>query len=143
MTVRSVPGARPASWPVVMAFSSSNVIPGRTGTYVDQAVSSGDGLRSIVKESGDGARWPDLELLVLVLLLVDGTGGRLKLTAIAGSCASKRRAKSRDIVLVRGSVTLSALCLSRTPPFRSAAHPDRPSVQGTTGVRSSGRDFRQ
>ena len=92
MTVRSVPGVRPASWPVVVAFSSSNVIPGRTRTYVDQAVSSGDGVRSIVKESGDGARWPDLELLWLVLLLVGGTGGRLKLTAIAGSCASTRTA---------------------------------------------------
>ena len=98
MTVRSVPGVRPASWPVVVAFSSSNVIPGRTRTYVDQAVSSGDGVRPIVKESGDGARWPDLELLGLVLLLVGGTGGRLKLTAIAGSCASTRRAERRDIV---------------------------------------------
>ena len=49
-------------------------------------------VKATVKESGDGARWPDLELLGLVLLLVGGTGGRLKLTAIAGSCASTRRA---------------------------------------------------
>ena len=61
-------------------MSSSYVIPGRTSTYVDHAFSSGDGVRSIVKESGVGERGLGFELLLLLLLLlverVD-TGGRL------------------------------------------------------------------
>ena len=75
-TVRSVPGVRPASAPVVVALSSSYVIPGRTSTYVDHADSKGDGVRSSVKESGVGARGVGFELLLLLVERGD-TGGRL------------------------------------------------------------------
>jgi hypothetical protein len=76
-TVRSVPGVRPERAPLVVAWSSSYVIPGRTSTNVDHAFSSGEGVRSSVKESGVGARGLGFVLLLLLLVERGDTGGRL------------------------------------------------------------------